>query len=502
VRRSLFCLATAIVALHGEPAIAGPTETCLQLETFASPTATVITSVWRSDVAGPALSTDSPRQHEAKALGHCVVSGIVSSVTGSRIGFELWLPEAEVWNGRLRMYGNGGYSSSMPLAQMGAGLIAGAAVVATDTGHSGDDPSFAVGAPAAIDDWGHRAVHEVIVLSKQLVRAYYQRDAAYTYYEGCSTGGHQGLSEAQRYPDDFDGIVAGAPGSNRTRLNIGFLWQFVSNHAREAPHEAILPAAKLSLLTEHALRTCGTQREIDRGFLQDPFSCKPDLSLLACRVADESRCLMPREIAAARRLYEGARNPRTGEQIYPPPLPGSESAGPPGAALPGWSLYWADPQRPDRPARSNFFRFWVFEDPAWDWRTFDFDGDVDRALQKMSERIDATSADLRPFKQAGGRLLVYHGLNDAVVSPWDSLNYWNQVQSTMAADTGDFYRLFFVPGMGHCGGGPSLAAARLSNAIEAWVERDVAPDRLEALRPEQEGRPLLVLDIPAHSRAQ
>lgn len=399
---------------------------------------------------------------------HCRVRAVATPVRGSRIGFELWLPERG-WNGRFKMYGNGGYSSALPLGQLAQGLKAGYAVAATDTGHQGDDPEFAVGLPESIVDWGHRAVHQTARHSKRLLRSFYGRPAAHAYFEGCSTGGHQALMSAQRYPGDFDGIIAGAPGNNRTRLNIGFLWQFVANR-RPGIDQPILTVAKLPLLTKAALDQCGTPAERTQGYLENPFSCHVDLAKLQCGADGKSDCLTAEERAAAARLYQGATNPRTGERLYPPWLPGSER---------GWAGYWADPRDPGQPARAGFFRFWAFHDPRWDWRSFDFDRSLGRIDPALGRAIDAVDPDLSAFARRGGRMILYHGLADPVVSPWDLRTYYDAVDRRTTGGADSFSRLFFAPGMGHCGGGPTPDPAGLQSAIEHWVETGQAPSHLE-----------------------
>lgn len=398
---------------------------------------------------------------------HCRVKAVATPVAGSRIGFEVWLP-ARGWNGRLKMFGNGGYSSALPQAQLAAGLKAGYVVTATDTGHQGDDPDFAIGLPESIADWGHRAVHQTVVNAKAILRAHYGRAALRSYFEGCSTGGHQALMSAQRYPEDFDGIIAGAPGHNRTRLNIGFLWQFAVNR-RPGAAEPLLTAAKLPLLSKAALAQCGSEAERAQGYLENPFACRIDVGKLECTAGAGVDCLTPEQAGVATRMYQGARNPRTGAQIYPPWLPGSE---------PGWSLYWADPRNPRQPMRANFFRFWAFRDAAWDWRSFDFDRDVARVDRALASRIDATDPDLSRFARRGGKLILYHGLADPVVSPWDTRRYYEAVRQRSGAATQGFARLFLAPGMGHCGGGPGPNIVAAQDSIERWTESGSAPEAL------------------------
>lgn len=420
-------------------------------------------------VAPAEQSASSVETAEPKAAPHCHVRAVATPVPGSRIGMEILLPITD-WNGRFKMYGNGGYSSAIPRAQLHTGVAAGYAVAATDTGHQGDDPDFAVGLPEAITDWGHRAVHLTARHAKQIIRSFYGRPAAYSYFEGCSTGGHQALMSAQRYPNDFNGIIAGAPGINRTRLNIGFLWQFTSNRSPDSD-APILQRSKLALLHRASLAQCGSVEEQAQGYLENPFLCKPDLSQLKCMTGNgEGDCLTALEIGAAEKMYRGAQSPRSGEQIYPPWLPGSEA---------GWWAYWSDQRNPKAPMRANFFRFWAFNDPNWNWREFDFDASVRSAVRAISAKIDATDPDLGPFMNNGGRLILYHGMADPVVSPWDARHYYDAAEAMVPDKIANFARLFLAPGMGHCAGANSPDAELMQFALVNWVERGIAPEVLQ-----------------------
>ncbi|MGD8894767.1 MAG: tannase/feruloyl esterase family alpha/beta hydrolase [Acidobacteriota bacterium] len=419
----------------------------------------------------------------------CRVEGIASPVEGSRIGFELWLPR-EGWTGRLQMVGNGGYSSAISYEALAELLRRGDAAVATDTGHSGGDPSFGAGRPEAIVDWGHRAVHVSVAHAKAVVAAHYGEPVRYAYFSGCSTGGQQALMEAQRYPEDFDGILAGAPGHNRTHLNAGFLWMFLQNHERggEAP---ILPASKLSLVTDAVLRACRGANGGEAGglasdpYLNDPLRCDFDPGALRCKgdSVDEG-CLSEAQVEVVRRIYDGPRNPRTGERIYFGLLPGSESG--PGfvLGLPGWSLYWADPREPGAPARAAFWRDWAFDASDWDWWTFDFDRDMETADERLAPLINAMSPDLDAFRARGGKLIHFHGLEDPVVPVTDSIAYHERVVARAgdAGEVADFYRLFLAPGVAHCGGGSGPNVLELRDSLEAWVEHGRAPERVMASR--------------------
>jgi len=420
----------------------------------------------------------------------CRVHGVVSAVANSRVGFELWLPN-DSWNGKIEMVGNGGYSSTMSFKDMGALLSRGYAAVATDTGHLGDDPDFATGHPEAIVDWGYRAVHVSIAAAKSVSSAFYGQPPKHAYFSGCSTGGHQGLMEAQRYPTDFDGIIAGDPGNNRTHLNAGFLWQFVKNHSA-TDLSSIVPPEKLAIITDAVVKSC---RGKDGGlptdnFLTDPEACgfKPDQ--LVCKGSEAPDCLTKEQADALTEMYRGAHDPRTGEQIYYGWPKGSENSGRVLKALPGWSLYWADPAHPDRPARANFWKIWAFQDANWDWRSFDFDLGMKTLDDRLAPIINAMSPDLSAFEASGGKLIQYHGLADPVVPPRDSIDYYERVQIVRSGQkkpapanaAANFYRLFLAPGLYHCRGGPGPNILETQSALEEWVEKGTAPDEIAATK--------------------
>jgi feruloyl esterase len=420
----------------------------------------------------------APAQPAVRPPAYCRVTGEVRPVPGSKIGFEVWLPLADRWTGRLQMFGNGGYSSDLPRAQMMQALARGSVVVATDTGHKGDDPDFAVGHRQAIADWGYRAVHQSLVEAKRLTRRLYGRRPMHAYFNGCSTGGHQALMEAQRFPRDFDGIVAGAPGADRVRLNAAFLWQFLSNHHHGDNLHPLLGPQDLALLQRASFLAChdrnGGSAGGDRSdsWLDDPLSCHFDPVSLACGQKLDAACLSPEQVAAARRMYDGARDSRTGGIVTTPWLPGSEK---------GWAAYWADPRNPAQPARVNFWRIWAFGDPQWDWWRFSYDRDLPAARRKLGPLIDATDPHLLRYRAHGGKLLQYHGLADPVVSPLDSIRYFGRVEAaTGKSAIADWYRLFLVPGMGHCAGGEGFWRFDAQAAIEDWVESGVPPRSIDA----------------------
>jgi feruloyl esterase len=310
--------------------------------------------------------------------------------------------------------------------------------------------------------------------AKLIVRNAQGRFADKAYFVGCSAGGQQALSEAQRYPDDYDGIVAGDPANNRIRQTFGFLYSWIATHGKDgAP---IIPQAKLALLTKSAVETCDANDGLKDGLIDDPRKCHFDPARLLCKGADEPACLTPAQVDAARKMYEGLKSPRTGEQIYTGWPRGSEGFGE--SAIQSWRTYVMDPQEP---MRLGFFKYFLFHDPNWDYRTIDWDRDLAYAEQKLAW-FAPVERDLSGFRKRGGKLLMYTGWMDPVVPPQDTVAYYEGVMKAMggADKTREFFRLFMAPGMGHCSGGPGPNAFDALAALEAWVEKGAAPDRLIA----------------------
>ncbi|MEO8681879.1 MAG: tannase/feruloyl esterase family alpha/beta hydrolase, partial [Vicinamibacterales bacterium] len=387
----------------------------------------------------------------------------------------VWIPPTEAWNGKFQGVGNSGYQGSVSYTAMAGALRRGYATASTDTGHTGDDMQFGQGHPEKLIDYAYRAVHVMTDTSKLIVRNAAGRFAERSYFVGCSAGGQQALSEAQRYPDDYDGIVAGDPVNNRVRQTFGFLSSWIATHGADG--KPLLSQPKLALLTKSAVEACDAIDGLRDGLLDDPRRCTFDPARLACKAAsDEAACLTPPQVDAAKKMYEGTKNPRTGELIYTGWPRGSEGFG--DSANQGWRQYIMDPASP---MRADFFRYWLFHDPNWDFRTIDIERDLAYAEQKLPF-MAAVDKDLAPFKKSGGKLLMYTGWMDPVVPPQDTVAYYEGVVKTMGglAATRDFYRLFMAPGMGHCAGGPGPNTFDAIGALEQWVEKGVAPDKLIA----------------------
>jgi len=404
----------------------------------------------------------------------CRVEATARPTTDSEIKFEVWIPPADAWNGKLEGVGNGGYSGAIGYASMAAGLRRGYAVVSTDTGHAGDDMKFGQGHPEKVIDWAYRSIHVMTDAAKLIVRDAQGRFADRAYFVGCSSGGHQALSEAQRYPEDYDGIVAGDPAHNRIRQTFGFLYSWVATHTADG--KPIIPLNKLQLLTKSAVDACDALDGLKDGIIDDPRRCHFDPAKLTCKSGDEATCLTPAQVAATRKMYDGLKNPRTGEQLFAGWPRGSEGFG--DNAIQSWRQYVIDPAEP---MRVGFFRYFLFHDPNWDYRTVDYDRDLAYAEQKMPF-MSAVEKDLTPFRKHGGKLVMYTGWSDPVVPPQDTVAYYDAVVKANGGldKTREFYRFFLAPGMGHCGGGPGPNQFDALGALEMWVEKATPPEKLTA----------------------
>ncbi len=409
----------------------------------------------------------------------CRVAGVVSPA----IKFEVWLPEGEAWNGRFQAVGGGGLAGVISYAAMAEAVRDGYASASTDTGHESTDSTW-LGDRQRVIDYGYRAIHEMTTKAKAVIDAHYGSAPEYSYFNGCSTGGRQGLMEAQRFPDDYDGIVSGAPVNRFTHLHIGQLW---TAHATLKQPGAALTGDDFALVAAKVLEMCDANDGVTDGILTDPRTCDFDPGILQCEAEQSEGCLAAPKIEALRMVYQGAVNPRTGVQIYPGLEPGGEGAQP---NNPGWSMLMN--------GRTPFFideaviGGMTFENPDYDWRTFDFDRDVEIVDAKLFGVLNAVDPDLRDFKSNGGKLIVYHGWNDPGVMPQQTIDYYDSVVDFAAKATGedgaaftdDYLRLFMMPGVGHCRGGVGPDQADFMSALVAWVEEGKAPERIVASRVE------------------
>src|SRR6266536_3397512 len=445
-RRYLAGFVVALVPLAGEVAVPAASNgtACANLAALTIPNITV-----KSATAVNAGSFTAPGSAASITLpAFCRVEAIARPTSDSDIKFEVWIPPVEAWNGKFQGVGNGGYQGSISYAAMATALRRGYATASTDTGHTGDDMKFGQGHPEKLIDYGYRAIHLMTETSKLVVRDAQGRFADKSYFVGCSAGGHQALSEAQRYPDDYDGIVAGDPAANRIRQTFGFLYSWLATHGADG--KPLIPAAKLPLLTKAAVDACDAIDGLKDGLIDDPRKCHFDPVKLLCKSGDEPECLTQPQVDAARKMYEGLKSPKTGEQIYTGWPRGSEGFGE--SAGQSWRQYVMDPKEP---MRVGFFKYFLFHDPNWDYRSIDWDRDLAYAETKVPHAA-ATEKDLTPLKKHGTKMIMYTGWMDPVVPPQDTTTYYEAVAKTMGGieKTREFFRLFVAPGMGHCAGGP------------------------------------------------
>jgi len=392
------------------------------------------------------------------------------------VGFEIWLP-ASHWNHKFLEIGCGGYCGRSYISSGFLGcenaLIKGYACLASDMGHQGrgDDAAWAYNNLQAEVDYGFRATHVAALAGKAITERFYSDAPGKSYYTGCSTGGRQGLVEAQRFPWDFDGIVAGAPAINLSATLLNILWASLA--VEDQNGQPLLTKADAQLLHNAALSKCDMDDGLKDGVISHPQACKFDPASLLCKVGDSTQCLSNAKVEAVRKIYAGPMT-SAGQQIYP-----NANGSMPGAELEFLSF------EDGSPFSRDFFRFLAFvpdAGPKWERRNFDFDHDYQR-LGMMEVNYGGTDPDLRRFKAAGGKLILYHGWADAGaggISPLKTVDYYETVEKTMGgrAATRDFLRFFMMPGMGHCAGGAGANDFDYLSYLEDWVENGHAPDRM------------------------
>jgi feruloyl esterase len=381
---------------------------------------------------------------------------------------EIWMP-ASNWNGKFQAVGNGAFNGNIAYDAMMTALARGYAASSTDTGHTGPGASFALGHPEKVIDFGWRAVHEMTVASKRIIASYYDSGPKFSYWNGCSAGGRQAMKAAQRFPADFDGIIAGAPGLDWTGRAAQALRVVQKLQRDEA---ARLPQAKRHLLYTAAVAACDAADGVKDGVLENPEKCTFDPGVLECKGPDGDSCLTKAQVDTARFIYADTVNPATKRMIT-----GLERGSERGWTDLGWS---ASAQA----TGLDQFRFLVFGDPNWNIQKFDFDADIVRAEEVDNDTINALDPNLKPFLDRGGKMIQYHGWSDPQISPASSTQYYARVLDTLggAKNLQGSYRLFMAPGMGHCRGGEGPNTFDMISALEDWVERGKAPDHIVASR--------------------
>lgn len=431
-------------------------------------------------VPGPTMPF-SPKSLDLPAF--CRIAATLAPTADSDIRMELWLPER--WNGKFLMAGNGGWSGSISYAQMAEPLRRGYAVASTDTGHEGMRGTFAFGHREKLVDFAWRAVHETALAAKALTAAFYGAAPHLSYWDGCSSGGKQGLKEVQTFPADFDGVIAGAPANNWIRLQVQSLSGNLANLPKGRPPVLGLP--QISLLHAAALKQCDALDGVTDGEIADPRACRLKAESLVCKPGeDPARCLTAEQAAVADRLYAPVLDPGTRALIFPGMAPGSEAQWPI-VILSPWTI------------GIDTFAL-AHGDPSWDPSSFDPGKDLALAERSEVGMLAATSPDIAAFKARGGKLIQYHGWADALIPPESSINYYESVVAAQGGlgETRDFYRLFMVPAMGHCAGAYGIDWL---GALEQWVEHGHAPDEVPGKRlppgPPPAGPPAQAPDLGA-----
>lgn len=472
--RVLVVVASVLLAGPGTALAQGPMRACASLLglslpdteiTMASEAAAV--AFWQASSETGATPADAPRI--------CRVAATLRPTGDSDIKIEVWLP-LDGWNGKFHAAGgalgaNSAVGGSINYPPMLGAVRAGYATAGTDLGHEGATLAFAPGHAEQLIDYGHRATHEMTVSAKALIDAFYGSGPTYSYWNACAAGGRQGWHEVQRYPEDYDGLVVTDPANYWTHLQTWSLWVWQAAH--EAP-ASYIPPEKYGLIHDAAIDACDTLDAVADGVLENPLQCEFDPGVLACEAGgDGAACLTPAQVTTARKIYAPATNPRTGEEIFPGLMPGSE-------------MQWNRLAGPNPPYyATETFKYLVFDNPEWSAEIdpIDFDADVARLDENAASVLNAVNPDLRPFFDRGGKIIAVAGWNDPLISPLNSVRLHEQVASTVGRDrTDESYRLFMVPGMTHCRGGDGTDTFDLLSALERWVEDGETPDRIEASR--------------------
>jgi Tannase and feruloyl esterase len=424
----------------------------------------------------------------AKALpAFCRVMATIKPAKDSDIKVEVWLPLTG-WNGKYHGQGNGGFAGQIIYPSMGVAITQGYATASTDTGHaaSGVDARWALGHPDKIVDFGWRAIHEMTVKAKAIIQAFYGEPAKRSYFSACSNGGRQGLMEAQRFPEDYDGIIAGAPANYWTKVFATFIWDI---QAMQADAASYIGANKIPAIGQAVVAACDANDGVKDSVLNDPRECRFDPKALLCKQGDADACLTAPQATALKKIYDGPVDGK-GKLMFPGFLPGGEEG-------PGGWVTWIG-QAPGRDLQttfaSGFYTNMITSKEPVDLKSISVEAAVKLADEQQGQTLNAVDPNLKAFMARGGKLIVYHGWSDAALPPQAAINYYSSVEATLGAQaTASFMRLYMVPGMQHCQGGPGAtsfgqfvpegdAQHDLYQALEQWVEKGTAPDRLIATK--------------------
>jgi feruloyl esterase len=463
----LFILSLAGLMLFAIPAAAQ--QSCESLASIKIPNVTITSA--KAGEPGfelPAQSVMMQVPPKKVTAPFCRIQAFSTPSSDSHIGIEVWLPAAANWNGRFLAAGNPGFIGGLSSSGLAGNMERGYVSAGTDTGHVDADMNsgfqWAIGHPEKWADWGYRAVHDMVVVTKTLAEKYYGKPIQYSYWNSCHNGGNQGLNEAQRYPDDFDGIVAADPAFWISHLQPGSLyisWLALKNGVGGPGY---IPPDKVTLLNKAAIAACDGMDGLKDGLIEDPTRCKFDPAEIQCKGADAPTCLTAGQVDTARKIYAGAKF-SDGTPIYSGFERGSEM---------NWNFMI---EKEPFTVNINYFKGMVFQDPNWDFRTFDPDRDTKLAIERTSKYVDGNNADLRPLKKSNGKLIIVSSWNSLGLPPRQIAEYYREVEKRMGgpARTQDFARLFSIPGAGGCVVGEDFQAFE---AMQDWVEKGKAPDQI------------------------
>ena len=411
---------------------------------------------------GRGAGRGNANQAFAATPAFCRVTATLTPTSDSDIKIEAWLPDPARWNDKFQAVGNGGWAGSISYPALAAAVTDGYATVSTDTGHVGNTAAFALGHPEKVTDIAYRAVHEMTVQAKSLINAYYGSAPKLAFWNGCSFGGRQGITAAQRYPADFDAIVAGAPAVNWMDLHVG------RTAMNLAANKAPIPPAKYPVIHEAVLQACDGLDGIKDGVIENPLACRFDPKVLQCKGDDAASCLTAGQVDSAKAMYAGIKHPKTGAVVVPGLEPGTElDWAVLGGPLPNGNAVEAE-------------KYVIHQDPNWQLSSFELSKDLELA-SKVDPALSSSSTNLKPFFDRGGKLLIYHGYADPQVPDRNTINYFTKVASGSGKGlVGKQIQLYMVPGMNHCQGGPGTDVFNKMAAIEAWVATGTAPDRIVA----------------------
>ena len=464
MKRIAFSLVTMLWAA---PGLAAPCET---LAKIALPHTTITAA---EQVPAGAFVPPGPRPAGATVPAiyarlpeFCRVTATLAPSGDSDIKIEVWMPTSG-WNGTFQAVGNGGWAGTISYAALAAAVAGGYATASTDTGHVGGTAAFALGHPEKVVDFGYRAVHEMTVQAKAVVDAFYGSLPKLSIWNGCSQGGRQGVTEAVRFPADFDAIIAGAPAVNGLQMHVG---RMAMNRSVNRTAESAIPREKYPAIHSALLSACDAKDGVADGVVENPLSCRFEPKVLQCKAQNDGSCLTAPQIESALVMYNGATDPRSGASRFPGLAPGSEL---------GWNVIGA-PQ--PLGLATEAFKYVIAKDPAWDPARFNASTDFDLAASiDKDDVLNSGNPDMKAFFARGGKLLLYHGWSDPQVTPLNTVDFFNKVVALQgSAVVGKSVQLYMVPGMNHCQGGPGTDTFDKMGAIEQWIKTGVAPDKIPA----------------------